>query len=155
MHLAAGQDHLTCDFCKTIYFPEAESDDQGVHVLDEVPDRACPVCAVALWEASLSAVPLLYCKRCRGMLLGMGAFESLIDLLRAGGDGDQASQPADHSELDRKINCPQCHKRMETHFYFGGGSVVIDDCDSCSLIWLDHGELARIAHAPHHSEVDD
>jgi Zn-finger nucleic acid-binding protein len=37
---------------------------------------------------------------------------------------------------------------MEAHFYGGPGNVVIDTCESCSLNWLDHGELARIAQAP-------
>jgi Zn-finger nucleic acid-binding protein len=37
---------------------------------------------------------------------------------------------------------------METHSYCGPGNVVIDSCEPCSLNWLDHGELARIAQAP-------
>ena len=37
---------------------------------------------------------------------------------------------------------------MEAHSYCGPGNVVIDSCESCSLNWLDHGELARIAQAP-------
>jgi Zn-finger nucleic acid-binding protein len=41
---------------------------------------------------------------------------------------------------------------METHFYGGGRNVVIDDCESCSLDWLDHGELRRIAAAVGNAE---
>jgi Zn-finger nucleic acid-binding protein len=37
---------------------------------------------------------------------------------------------------------------MDTHFYAGPGNVIVDSCDGCSLIWLDRGELTRIAHAP-------
>jgi Zn-finger nucleic acid-binding protein len=37
---------------------------------------------------------------------------------------------------------------MEAHSYAGPGNVVIDSCEPCSLNWLDHGELARIAQAP-------
>ncbi len=37
---------------------------------------------------------------------------------------------------------------MDVHFYGGPGNVVIDSCEECSLIWLDRGELMRIAHAP-------
>jgi Zn-finger nucleic acid-binding protein len=43
---------------------------------------------------------------------------------------------------------------METHFYTGGGNVVIDDCERCELNWLDAGELVTIARAPDHS-VDE
>jgi Zn-finger nucleic acid-binding protein len=34
---------------------------------------------------------------------------------------------------------------MDTHFYGGPGNIIIDDCDRCSLNWLDAGELMRIA----------
>ena len=49
---------------------------------------------------------------------------------------------------DSKIDCPQCHRRMDTHLYGGPGNVVIDSCEECSLIWLDRGELMHIVHAP-------
>jgi Zn-finger nucleic acid-binding protein len=58
-------------------------------------------------------------------------------------------QPAaDSSDLRRKIDCPRCHHRMDTHFYAGPGNVVIDSCENCCLIWLDRGELMHIVHAP-------
>ena len=49
------------------------------------------------------------------------------------------------------LNCPHCHQHMDTHFYNGPGNVIIDDCDTCELNWLDHGELMRIARAPDYS----
>ena len=58
------------------------------------------------------------------------------------------SPPADGSDLRRKIDCPQCRHRMDTHFYAGPGNVVIDSCENCSLIWLDRGELMHIVRAP-------
>ena len=30
----------------------------------------------------------------------------------------------------------------------GPGNVIIDTCESCSLNWLDYGELQRIVRAP-------
>jgi uncharacterized CHY-type Zn-finger protein len=58
----------------------------------------------------------------------------------------------DPHDLQRKINCPHCHQRMDTHFYNGPGNVIIDDCDNCELNWLDHGELMRIVRAPDYSD---
>ena len=142
MHLSAGRDSLVCDFCDNVYFPQP--DDQGVRVLDTAEDERCPVCEIPLVNATLAGVPLQYCQRCRGMLLEMGRFGLLIEELGTNRDGPEPPA-ADPSELERRINCPQCHHRMETHFYYGGGHVVIDDCENCSLIWLDHGELKRIA----------
>ncbi len=37
---------------------------------------------------------------------------------------------------------------MDTHSYAGPGNVIVDSCGTCFLIWLDRGELTRIAHAP-------
>jgi Zn-finger nucleic acid-binding protein len=143
MHLTAGQGSLVCDYCKNVYFPDAGDD--GVRVLDRAGDQFCPVCRIPLMNATLADVEILYCQRCRGLLLRMGHFATLIDTL--GPDMHAAKPAADPSELARKINCPQCQRPMETHVYYGGGHVVIDDCSACSLVWLDHGEMQRIAAA--------
>jgi Zn-finger nucleic acid-binding protein len=37
---------------------------------------------------------------------------------------------------------------MDTHFYGGPGSIVIDNCAECEVNWLDRGELRRVALAP-------
>ena len=37
---------------------------------------------------------------------------------------------------------------MTTHPYYGPGNVVMESCDSCNLVWLDHGELQQIVDAP-------
>ncbi len=76
----------------------------------------------------------------------MQEFEGLIDELRAS-RGNEAAPAADKGDLRRKIACPQCRHFMDAHFYGGGGNVVIDSCAECSLIWLDRGELMRIARA--------
>jgi hypothetical protein len=46
MCLQDGRECLTCDYCKSVYFPEKNED--GIRVLDEPSDLACPVCAVPL-----------------------------------------------------------------------------------------------------------
>jgi Zn-finger nucleic acid-binding protein len=52
------------------------------------------------------------------------------------------------SELERKIDCPVCTKRMGTYQYLGPGNIVIDTCHGCDLIWLDYGELTKVVNAP-------
>jgi LSD1 subclass zinc finger protein len=146
MHLQPGEDSLRCDYCESIFYPE--KDDDGVRVLGEVTDQDCPVCAIPLTHAALAKVRILYCTRCRGMLMAMDAFVELIDELRALGSGTVPQVAPDRKDLTRKSNCPQCHQLMDTHYYAGPGNVVIDSCDRCSLNWLDHGEIMRIVHAP-------
>jgi Zn-finger nucleic acid-binding protein len=152
MHLAAGSDYLTCAFCKSVHLVDA--DDEGVRTIDE-DAQSCPICDVPLWNATLSGVRLRSCKKCKGILIPMEVFPDLLEQLRA--KQTAVAMPAvgaDSSELRRKINCPNCHKPMDTHFYFGGGRVVIDGCDPCCLNWLDHGELMRIVRAPNYSQPD-
>ena len=83
-----------------------------------------------------------------GMLIPMGVFIALVEELRAGDPGTMIAATPDAHDLQRRLNCPHCHHRMDTHFYNGPGNVIIDDCDNCELNWLDHGELMRIVRAP-------
>jgi Zn-finger nucleic acid-binding protein len=95
---------------------------------------------------------ILYCAQCRGTLIAMGVFPSLIADLRARRpNAGSVPKPPDARELQRHIQCPQCHHDMDTHYYGGPGNVVIDDCSRCDLDWLDSGELRTIVRAPDHS----
>ena len=89
------------------------------------------------------------------MLVPMGAFETLIEQVRTAHPGAEIPVADDASDVSRKLECPQCHHAMDTHFYYGGGHVVMEDCERCELNWLDGGTLMRIVHAPHSEEVAD
>jgi Zn-finger nucleic acid-binding protein len=145
MRLKADMASYKCDYCQSVFFPE--KNDDGVRVLGDSVDQECPLCRLPLVHAVLANVPIIYCTGCRGMLVPMQALEGLIEALRAGPSAGAAATVADKDDLRRKINCPQCHRRMDAHFYAGGGSVIIDSCEECCLIWLDCGAAMRIAHA--------
>jgi Zn-finger nucleic acid-binding protein len=95
---------------------------------------------------------LLYCEGCQGMLIQMGDLVPLTDDMRAsrGGAAAYIGRPPDPKELDRSIDCPQCHRTMDTHPYCGPGNIILDTCETCEVHWLDRGELRRIAFAPDH-----
>jgi Zn-finger nucleic acid-binding protein len=152
LRLAGSQNNLRCEYCKNIFY--SGPDEEGVSYLDELVNVLCPTCSVPLWNATLTNVPLRACKKCKGMLVAMGAFEGLIAQTRGAHPGTEIPVADDGSDLSRKLKCPLCHHVMETHFYYGGGHVVIDDCERCELNWLDGGELRRIARAPHASEPE-
>ena len=145
MRLESGAESLTCDYCGNIVFPE--KDDTGVRVLSEPTSELCPACSIGLVDASFTGARLKYCTRCRGMLIDMDIFADLVQTLRRG-NGGVIPRPPDRSELERRLSCPHCRQAMETHFYAGPGNVILSDCERCSLDWLDHGKLMRIAHAP-------
>jgi Zn-finger nucleic acid-binding protein len=149
LRLDSGTVSLSCDYCRSVYFPEKNA--EGVRVLGEEAAESCPVCRIPLLHAVLARERIRYCTTCRGMLIRMGAFTVLIDELRSQRGGASVQPAPDRRDLDRKIDCPECHHRMDTHFYGGPGNVVIDDCSRCSLNWLDHDELMRIVAAPDRS----
>ena len=146
LRLKADEVSLTCDYCKSAYLPEMG--DEGVRVLGEAAAELCPVCGIPMMHAAIANERIKYCTRCRGMLVPMEAFTALIDELRAGRHGHAPATPADPRDLERRLDCPVCHHRMDTHFYGGPGNVVIDDCSRCFVNWLDHGEMTRVASAP-------
>ena len=150
LHLDDGSTSAECTYCRTVYVPEKNVD--GVRVFNQPGDLLCPLCRVPLMHATIARQRILYCTRCRGSLIPMPVFVVLIAVLRQQvGEAAEIAPPPDPHELDRVTLCPQCGRRMDTHYYGGGGNVVIDDCSHCELNWLDAGELMAIAHAPDHS----
>ena len=150
MRLQDGRECLTCDYCKSLYFPEKNED--GIRVLDDPSELSCPVCAVPLVHAILDTHRILYCTRCRGSLIPAPAFVPLLRDLRARrADTSAVPHPPDPNELRRHIQCPQCRRAMDTHYYAGPGNIVIDDCPSCELNWMDAGELMATVRAPDHA----
>jgi Zn-finger nucleic acid-binding protein len=146
-----------CDYCHALFFPGEEDD--GVQVSGEQPDpslaQACPLCNVPLVQAAIAKIPVLYCTQCHGLLLPMQVLPSLIEELRAGQGSPAVQTPPDHGDLKRTIQCPKCHRRMETHLYAGPGNVIVDSCGNCFFIWLDRGELTRIVRAPDESDKSE
>jgi Zn-finger nucleic acid-binding protein len=151
MRLKADMESFTCDYCQRVVLPE--KNDDGVRVLNEPAGQDCPVCSTPLVRAVLGKTPIVYCTGCRGMLIPMQALEALADELRTGQGSEAIPTVPGKDELQRKIDCPQCHRAMDAHYYAGSGNVVIDSCEDCCLIWLDSGELMRIARATNNSTL--
>jgi Zn-finger nucleic acid-binding protein len=150
INLEDGATSATCEYCKAVCLPE--KNDEGIRVFNQPSQLVCPICRAPLLHATLARQRLLYCPRCRGSLIPMTVFVVLIGALRAQrGEAAEIAPPPDPHQLDRATLCPQCGRRMDTHYYAGGGNIVIDDCSRCRLNWLDAGELTAIAHAPDHS----
>lgn len=147
LYLEDGKDHLRCDYCSQLFFPEPNAD--GVRVLGEHASLNCPVCLTPLVHAAVSKHRLLYCESCRGILVSMETFVDLVPELRAHYAEHPERAPAMNPiDLERALGCPQCLHRMDTHPYGGPGNIVIDNCPGCKLNWLDYRELRRIASAP-------
>ena len=135
-----------CDYCGGEFAPPISDD--GVQVLGETKFQ-CPTCKGNLSDAQLETYPLLYCAKCRGMLIAMDEFLAMVETLHSYRDRPAAvlSPRTDAGDEVPRI-CPRCSRPMDNHIYGGPGNVVIDTCEACSVNWLDKGELQRIAAAP-------
>ena len=138
---APGKNYHYCEFCGTFQFPE-DANERVVIVDENGGGLQCPACLDPLVTAAVADCRVLHCRNCRGILLGNATFGQIIDTLKEFADGSSgAPTPIDLSEYERILNCPGCELRMDTHPYYGPGSVVIDTCGRCQVIWLDYGEL--------------
>jgi Zn-finger nucleic acid-binding protein len=116
---------------------------------------ACPLCSLPLVQASIAKIPVLFCNQCQGLLLPMPVLQPILEELRGGAQSAAVQTPPDAGDIKRALRCPKCNQRMDTHYYAGPGNVIVDSCDNCDLLWLDRGELTRIAHAPDESSVEE
>ena len=147
MRVVPHRDYFTCEYCGSFAFPERSED--GVVVLGEDGDVACPICAKTMTTASVAEVRVLHCATCRGILTRQEAFSAIVKFMRAQATGEpDPVHPINRKELERAVACPICGHTMDTHPYYGPGNVVIDNCARCAIIWLDYGELAAIRDAP-------
>jgi Zn-finger nucleic acid-binding protein len=145
-----GRGYFVCHYCTAFHFPGAAgASPDGVQGLDEESDRSCPVCGVRLVGGAIDGLRVLYCESCRGVLASNDTFAEIVRTRRARFDGEpDRPRMLDKAELQREVRCPGCDRVMDVHPYYGPGNVVVDTCAACSLIWLDHGEIAAIERAP-------
>ncbi len=147
LKVVTERDYFVCEYCYSFVFPEENLD--HVRVLDETVDYSCPICKIPLTVSSIKGNRVLSCTNCRGLLLRQYAFMMMTQFLREQPELlNSPFRPINPEELLRKIKCPSCSQPMDTHPYYGPGSVVIDVCIGCHLIWLDYGEFHKIVSAP-------
>ncbi|WP_404307857.1 TFIIB-type zinc ribbon-containing protein [Neorhodopirellula lusitana] len=152
-----------CDYCETEAVAKALSDSIDKLVLTGTASSlACPSCCqagskngntVMLETGSLDNQSILGCRTCQGVWIRRPSFALLVHGRRSEYTGPDRVSDFDlavdgpRSHYDR-LECPTCQSTMESFFYAGPGRVAIDSCAACERVWLDCGELTRIAEAP-------
>jgi len=136
-----------CSHCGSVVCPEPVAD--GVRESGG-RGRDCPVCHAALTRAVLDdRAPIEVCDHCKGILTPLHTFaETVTARRRSARTPSVTPPPADRGEFGRRIRCPKCSEPMITDWYCGPGNIIIDTCETCSLVWLDAGELRRAVDAP-------
>lgn len=147
MKLLLDRQHFHCEYCSSIYFPRENED--GIRVLEHASKTQCPVCEIPLVYGYINNIQILHCQKCRGLLIDQELFLLVINYLRTNSTKPALTPPpVNMKELNRSLFCPNCGKQMSTHLYGGPGNLVVDNCPSCKLLWLDNRELTRVIRAP-------
>jgi Zn-finger nucleic acid-binding protein len=142
---------FVCDYCATEFLPPAEAD--GVIVISESKFN-CPLCKSKLADAALESLARLYCRDCNGMFVAMDDLGPLVSSLRTHRDRPATFiAPRGDRDTARQLQCPRCTSALDCHLYGGGGNVNVDSCETCESVWLDSGELRKIAAAPDYEPV--
>ena len=150
LELVESRRYFVCRHCGTNHFPQTIEQD-GIRIVGHPAGAPkCPVCKDAVAHALLDDDhPIDFCIRCRGVLLPRATFANVVNKRRAWASGPPAEPvPLDRRELHRELQCPRCDARFDTYPHLGPGSVVIDNCTRCDLIWLDFGEMRQMVDAP-------
>jgi len=121
----------------------------GVQRLDMPTEMLCPRCNTALAGGKLDQFPVAFCPTCFGVLIDNEGIGNVIRIRRLEYSGhDVPPKPSDHSALEKEGRCPNCGEPMEVYFYGGPGNVVMDNCPTCRMVWMDNGEITAIVRAP-------
>jgi len=141
-----------CPYCGV----RQDIDLRQIHFRDlSVPDRGlpCPSCTEPLHLIEVATAPPMRVERCGGcfgMFFNPGELEAVLNQQTEAAvrfdslmlDQVSADYGSNHEVVYRK--CPMCSERM-SHLNFGGRSgVILDRCGSHGL-WLEGGELRRLA----------
>jgi Zn-finger nucleic acid-binding protein len=123
--------------------------DEGGAAEGEPCGAKCPSCQTELVTGQIVDCKFAGCPDCGGMLFSQPVFANLVRHLRAATNpAALMPKPMNPTELSVHRQCPVCGNPLDTHPYGGPGNAVIDNCFTCNLVWLDHGELSRLVHAP-------
>jgi Zn-finger nucleic acid-binding protein len=150
MELVPSGRYFRCRHCGTYHFHQTV-EAEGIRIVGHVQDApACPVCGTAMARAVIDDQhPIDFCTKCRGLLLPRETFAHVANTRRAWATTPPSEPvPLNRKDLARKLACPKCHRKFETFPHYGPGNVVIDNCTSCDVVWLDYGELQQIVDAP-------
>ncbi len=64
--------------------------------------------------------------------------------------GTAQDLPDDRVPLDGvRQNCPACQQAMRRCYYNRERQVVVDVCEACRGVWLDHNELSQVFCSAH------
>ena len=108
----------------------------------------CPKCTqTELAREVIAAVPVDRCASCHGTWLDAQELEKLLARDPKALLADDSRFQAQPNVAGPRLNCPRCKGvyliKLNSQLRPG---TILDSCQVCFGIWLDAGELTRLAH---------
>ncbi|RYG21103.1 hypothetical protein EON82_19380 [bacterium] len=110
--------------------------------------RVCPEDLTVLEVRSMHGLSLDVCPECAGIFFDEGE----IATLQTGGaaalsEVEDAATPASFQYVDSPVpkRCPGCQGPMHVYRYRYSSDIRLDGCERCGGVWVQDGELAKIA----------
>ncbi|HAV64038.1 MAG TPA: hypothetical protein DCY13_16935, partial [Verrucomicrobiales bacterium] len=103
--------------------------------------RRCTADGTRLWNQVVSGVGVFGCPTCGGLWLPAKSWRQICRL--AGRSVAVVARPSKSRQTSRR-GCPDCGSPDPSILL--AGSVEVDQCPQCLGVWLDHGEIDRLAH---------
>ncbi len=107
--------------------------------------RTCPVCDIPLMRLQYEGLALFKCGKCSGHLVESQRMETIKHKRDVDSEGlmkEVREESGDDSV--GLLRCPRCRREMEKEELPAPADFHLDRCESCELIWLDGGELAKV-----------
>ena len=111
----------------------------------------CPVCGEELAVERSSGVAVMCCPECEGLWVQRQRLGVILEghmrrfAANRGGEIVRRKRINPREvETVRRI-CPECGRAMAKLNYAYNSNVIVDQCDTCHGIWLDKGEVEKLA----------
>ncbi|MFT7623149.1 MAG: Zn-finger nucleic acid-binding protein [Myxococcota bacterium] len=110
----------------------------------EIAPRICPNDGDPLVEEAMVGQRVDRCQLCGGIFFDKGELESILRLVKhfhkvTLDEADIETVPC--AERCRDVACVNGHGTMTPQDL---GGIIIDACDTCGAVWLDHGEIVAL-----------
>lgn len=111
--------------------------------------RLCPDCRIPMEALLFRDVYLDDCPQCGGIWFDEGELKKFVKghdelILHSLEDAAKPCPDVVLKERDQKL-CPSCSERLTPYRYMYSSDVLLDECDSCYGVWVQDGELEKIA----------
>lgn len=141
MDLIPRRDYFACSYCGAYHFVDENED--GIKLFGIKDTTKCPSCKENLHLASISSEMILHCNHCRGNLVKARSVPIILEdnEFRKQGLPSKKRQKLMEGDRPQHHYCPCCDETMDSHPYHAKGTIYIESCGQCRLVWFDYKEI--------------